>query len=329
MSSHQAGGRQPHKGGGRQRQVDGPSNPERDRRPNSESNEKGERCLVPQHAQPAQVDDEPPPKVYRNAFYDARKKMYRFRVMVSEYDRYIYLGWFSRANAERGVRLQDAVQVLLCRLVATTTNPFTSITKADIEEAARILRKEGVNVEEAVLKCAAWGTGLLGVKLAPAVGAQGEVLWCTDLSGIRVGRGGAAGGELRWGAEPDIAAAARQADAGRLAMLGPGTMTNYPASWCPLKMLAEVAAFLVVAEGVSAELVQRNVDNVERVRVRAVPAAGVPWVYALGARGSHYCVCDVIHCTATALRCTTALYCCFLLCAYCLDVLLVCTPLYS
>jgi hypothetical protein len=101
---------------------------------------------------------------------------------------------------------------------------------------------------------AAWGTGLLGVKLARAVGARGEVLWCTDLSGVEAGRGDAAGGELRWGAEADIVAAARQADAGLLAMLGPGTITNYPASWCCTEVLTEVAAFLVT-EGVSEELV--------------------------------------------------------------------------
>jgi phage tail protein X len=190
--------------------------------------------------------------------------------------------------------MRDAAGVLLYRVGAQTTNNISCITQAEITRAAAILRREGVDVEQAVLRYAACGSGgtLRRVALI-GVGAQGGVLWCTDLTRVKTEQGDAVD-KLRWGVAANIEVAARQADAGLLALMGPDAATNFPPSSCSPETLAEVATFCI-AEGLSKELVEHNVAGVERVRVWAVLAAGAPCEHALGVcqRCTRLCVCIV------------------------------------
>jgi hypothetical protein len=181
---------------------------------------------------------------------------YRFRADVLGVD--ISLGCFTAAKAEQGARKYDALQLLLYGSRAKTNFEWSSYTQADVAAAAQLLQAKGLDVHQAVV-CARqsrvggewYGVHMRGVYWIATVSSSTatgipstSVRWCRGLSSAE--------------------AAARQADAGQLAVIGLGCTTNFPAS-SYTKLQLEEAGRYAVSKAVEAAHVAACLEAVEQV----------------------------------------------------------------
>jgi hypothetical protein len=205
---------------------------------------------------------------FRGGHYRSNAHTYQF--LATALGKHISLGSFKPAEAETGARMYDALQLLLYGPRALTNFEWSSYAQADIAAAAQLLQEKGLDVHQAVIFARQkYGREWYGV-------SSRAVSWIARVKHACNGRA-SQDVNVAWYGLPSAEAAARQADAGRLAIIRRGCTTNFPAS-SYTKLQLEEAGRHATSKGVEAAHLAACLEAVEQVcSTVAGPACNACW----------------------------------------------------